>query len=91
MANEKRMNKSVATTDGMVNATILAKVQRCLVKQNYKQVDFVKKCTLLFEIDPRPFKATLAEVKAALAEQKAVLKTAEANLNRILPLAASGR
>ncbi len=79
----------VASMDGLVNATILAQVQGYLVKQNYKEGDFVKKGTLLFEIDPRPFQATLDEAKAALAKQQAVLQTAQANLNRILPLAAA--
>jgi len=79
----------VAATDGMVNASILAKVQGYLIKQNYKEGDFVKKGTLLFEIDPRPFEATLAEAKAVLAKQEAVLQTAQANLKRILPLAAA--
>ncbi len=79
----------VATMDGLVNATILAQVQGYLIKQNYKEGDFVKKGTLLFEIDPRPFQAALDEAKAALAKQQAVLKAAQANLNRILPLAAA--
>ncbi len=79
----------VATTDGIVNASILAKVQGYLIKQNYKEGDFVKKGTLLFEIDPRPFEATLAEARAALAKQEAALQTAQANLKRILPLAAA--
>ncbi|MFO7684825.1 MAG: efflux RND transporter periplasmic adaptor subunit [Desulfobacterales bacterium] len=79
----------VASMDGLVNATILAQVQGYLIKQNYKEGDFIKKGTLLFEIDPRPFQATLDEARAALAKQRAVLQTAQANLNRILPLAAA--
>jgi len=79
----------VATLDGLVNATILAQVQGYLVRQRYKEGDFVKKGTLLFEIDPRPFQAALDEARAALAKQQAVLQTAQANLNRILPLAAA--
>jgi len=77
----------VASMDGIVNATILAQVEGYLIKQNYKEGDFVKKDDLLFEIDPRPFRATLDEARAALAKQQAVLQTAQANLNRILPLA----
>jgi len=79
----------VATTDGMVNASILAQVQGYLIKQNYKEGDFVKKGTMLFEIDPRPFQAAVDEANAALAKQQAVLQTAQANLKRILPLAAA--
>ena len=79
----------VASMDGIVNATILAQVEGYLIKQNYKEGEFVKKGTLLFEIDPRPFQASLAEAKAVLARQQAVLTTAQANLKRILPLAAA--
>jgi membrane fusion protein (multidrug efflux system) len=79
----------VASMDGLVNATILAQVQGYLIKQNYKEGDFVKKGAMLFEIDPRPFQATVDEARAALAKQQAVLQTAQANLKRILPLAAA--
>jgi membrane fusion protein (multidrug efflux system) len=79
----------VASMDGLVNATILAQVQGYLIKQNYKEGDFVRKGALLFEIDPRPFQATLDEARAAQAKQQAILQTAQANLKRILPLAAA--
>jgi membrane fusion protein (multidrug efflux system) len=74
--------------DGIVNATILARVRGYLVKQNYKEGDFVKEGTLLFEIDARPFQATLDEARAVLSTHQAILHTAQQNLKRILPLAA---
>jgi membrane fusion protein (multidrug efflux system) len=77
----------VASTDGLVNATIQAQVQGYLIKQNYRDGDFVHKGDLLFEIDSRPFQATLDEAKAVLAKYEAILKTSEATLKRILPLA----
>lgn len=77
----------VASMDGIVNATILAQVEGYLIKQNYKEGDLVKKGDLLFEIDPRPFRAALDEARAVQAKQQAVLQTAQANLKRILPLA----
>lgn len=79
----------VATMDGMMNATILAQVQGYLIKQNYQEGSFVKKGTLLFEIDPRPFEASLDVAKAILARHQAVLNTAQSTLKRILPLAAA--
>jgi membrane fusion protein (multidrug efflux system) len=79
----------VASLDGSANATILAQVQGYLIKQNYKEGEFVKTGARLFEIDPRPFQAALDEAKAALAKQKAILQTARANLARIEPLAAA--
>lgn len=77
----------VATMDGLVNATILAQVEGYLIKQNYKEGDAVRKGDILFEIDPKPFQASLDEAKAVLARQEAVLQTARATLKRIVPLA----
>jgi membrane fusion protein (multidrug efflux system) len=77
----------VATMDGIMNATIMAQVQGYLIKQDYKEGDFVKKGELLFEIDPRPFQASLDVTKAVLARHAAVLQNAKATLERILPLA----
>lgn len=79
----------VATMDGLVNATILAQVQGYLMKQNYQEGSLVKKGDLLFEIDPRPFQASLDVAKAILARHQAILQTAQASLKRILPLAAA--
>jgi membrane fusion protein (multidrug efflux system) len=73
----------VGTLDGMVNATINAQVTGYLIKQNYKEGDFVKKGQLLYEIDPRTFQASLAQAKANLAQQQAVLQTNQLALNRI--------
>ena len=77
----------VGTTDGLVNATIRAQVTGYLIKQNYKEGDAVKKGQVLFEIDPRPFQATLDQSKGELALQQARWDTAKANLKRIRPLA----
>ncbi|MGP8153628.1 MAG: efflux RND transporter periplasmic adaptor subunit [Smithella sp.] len=77
----------IGTTDGNINATIRAQVQGYLIKQNYKEGDFVKKGQLLFEIDSRPFRAALDQAKGQLAEQQAKWLTAKADLARIIPLA----
>ena len=91
----------IGTTDGFVNATIRAQVQGYLIKQNYKEGDFVKTGQALFEIDPRTFQAALDQTKGALdqakgdleqskanvAVQQARWETAKANLARIKPLA----
>lgn len=78
----------VGTTDGYVNATIRAQVQGYLIKQHYLEGDFVKKGQILFEIDPRLFKAALDQAKASLAGAEARWTTAKADLARIRPLAA---
>jgi membrane fusion protein (multidrug efflux system) len=78
----------VGTADGFVNATIRAQVQGYLIKQNYREGDFVKKGQILFEIDPRTFEAALDQAKGQLAAYQARWDTAQANLKRIKPLAA---
>jgi membrane fusion protein, multidrug efflux system len=61
----------VGTLDGSVNANIQARVQGYLTSQNYKEGGVVKTGDLLFQIDPRPFEAALAQAKAALAQAEA--------------------
>jgi len=77
----------VGSLDGSVNAVIRPQVAGYLIKQNYREGDLVKKGQVLFEIDPRTFKAALDQAKAQLAQQKARHDTAKANLARIRPLA----
>jgi len=78
----------VGTADGLVNATIRAQVTGYLIRQDYKEGDFVKKGQLLFEIDPRPFQAALDQAKGELARQEAQHANAKANLDRVKPLVA---
>jgi len=78
----------VGALDGYVNAVIRPQVQGYLIKQNYREGEFVKKGQVLFEIDPRTFQADLDAAKAQLAQQQARHDTAKANLDRIRPLAA---
>jgi membrane fusion protein (multidrug efflux system) len=61
----------VGTLDGSANAQIRARVQGYLTRQNYKAGTVVKTGDVLFEIDPRPFEAALAEAKAKLAQAQA--------------------
>ncbi|HET6460078.1 MAG TPA: efflux RND transporter periplasmic adaptor subunit [Syntrophales bacterium] len=77
----------IGTTDGKVNATIRAQVQGYLIKQYYREGDFVRVGQILFEIDPRPFRAALDQAKGQLEQQQARWVTAKADLARIAPLA----
>jgi membrane fusion protein (multidrug efflux system) len=72
----------IASTDGVVNATIRAQVQGYLVQQNYREGDLVRKGQLLFEIDPRPFQATLSQAEATERQAMAALTQAEATLEQ---------
>ncbi len=77
----------IGTLDGMVNATIRAQVQGYLIRQNYKEGDYVRRGQVLFEIDPRTFQAALEQAKGQMEAQQARWTTAKANLARIKPLA----
>ena len=72
----------IASTDGSVNATIRAQVQGYLIQQNYREGDPVRKGQVLFEIDPRPFQATLDQASAAWDQTKAARNRAEASLEQ---------
>ena len=73
----------VGTLNGLVNAQILAQVTGYLVKQVYKEGEFVKKGQLLYQIDPRTFQAALDQAKGNLARQEALLITARLDMQRI--------
>ena len=49
----------IGTLDGSVNAQINAQVVGYILTQNYSEGSEVKAGDLLFQIDPRPFQATL--------------------------------
>jgi RND family efflux transporter MFP subunit len=86
----------IGTLDGLVNADIKAEVSGYLIEQDYKEGSFVKKGQLLFQIDPRPFQASLdlakgqlaqsegqlAQTRAQLAQAEAQVAVAEANQRR---------
>jgi membrane fusion protein, multidrug efflux system len=72
----------VATLDGFVNAQIRAQVSGLLLKQNYLNGAYVTTGTPLFEIDPRPFQATLDQANANLQQSNANLQRAEAQLGK---------
>jgi RND family efflux transporter MFP subunit len=78
----------VATLDGYVNAEIRPQVSGYLVKQNYQEGAVVRKGQVLFEIDPRPFQATLDGARGALAQAEASLAKSTIDVERDTPLAA---
>jgi RND family efflux transporter MFP subunit len=84
----------IGTLDGLVDADVRAQVTGYLLRQGYQEGAFVKKGQLLFEIDPRPFKAALDQAEGQLAQAKAALANAQAvqgrtqlDVERYTPLA----
>jgi RND family efflux transporter MFP subunit len=77
----------VATLDGYINAQIQPHVPGYIIRQNYKEGAVVRQGDVLFEIDPRPFKAALDQAKAQLAQSEAQLGKARLDVERDTPLA----
>src|SRR6195256_6921529 len=77
----------VATLDGYVNAQVRPQVSGYIIKQNYKEGSLVRKGQVLFEIDPRPFKAALDRAKGDLAQAQAQLGKSTLDVERDTPLA----
>ena len=77
----------VAILDGYVNAQIQPRVSGYVIQQDYKEGSVVKKGQILFEIDPRPFRAALDQAKAQLAQAEAQLGKATQDVERDKPLA----
>jgi RND family efflux transporter MFP subunit len=77
----------VATLDGFVNAQIQPQVSGYMIKQDYREGSVVQSDQVLFEIDPRPFQATLDQAEGQLAQVQAQLELARINVKRDTPLA----
>ncbi len=85
----------VGTLDGYVNAQIQPQVSGYLVRQNYGEGSQVEKGRVLFEIDPRPFQASLdqaqgqlGQAEGQLGQAQAQLVLAQINVKRDTPMAA---
>ena len=81
-----RVLERVATLDGFINANINAQVQGYIVSRDYQEGSVVKKGDPLFQIDPRPFQAALAQAKGTLAKDQANQIKAEADKKRAIDL-----
>jgi RND family efflux transporter MFP subunit len=81
-----RVLERVATLDGFINANINAQVQGYIISRDYQEGSVVKKGDLLFQIDPRPFEAALAQAGGTLAKDKANQVKADADEKRAMDL-----
>jgi len=75
-------------TQGFQDVDIRARVEGFLESVNFREGSFVRKGDLLYQIDPKPFQAALAQAKADLATAKARLERASNDVTRYTPLAA---
>ena len=72
----------VGTLNGVQNAQISARVTGYIEKIAYQQGGYVKKGDLLFQLDPRPFIASLDQAKAQLQEDQATMLMVESDAKR---------
>ncbi len=77
----------VAQTQSSHEVEIRARVNGFLEKRMYTEGSIVKKGTVLFVMDKKPFQTQVNAAAAALARQKASLEVARMNLDRVKPLA----
>jgi membrane fusion protein (multidrug efflux system) len=78
----------VGQTKGSQDVEIRARVEGYLDKFFFTEGAFVRKGDRLYQIDPKPFEATLAQAKANMATVKARLDQATITVNRLTPLEA---
>jgi RND family efflux transporter MFP subunit len=81
-----RVLERVATLDGFINANINAQVQGYIISRDYTEGSVVKIGDPLFQIDPRPYEAALAQAKGTLAKDKATQVKTDADEKRALDL-----
>jgi RND family efflux transporter MFP subunit len=80
------IHEGVATLEGFITANINAQVQGYIISRDYKEGSLVKKGDLLFQIDPRPFEATLDQAKGNLAVAQSNQTKADADVKRAIKL-----
>jgi membrane fusion protein (multidrug efflux system) len=77
----------VGQTKGSQDVEIRARVEGYLDRVAFTEGTFVRKGTLLYQIDPKPLQAALANAKANLATAEARLQKANTDVARLTPLA----
>ncbi len=78
----------VGQTESSQQVEIRARVSGFLEKRIYEEGSMVHQGGVMFQMDRKPFQASLDAARAEYAQQKARLDTAQANLNRVKPLVA---
>jgi RND family efflux transporter MFP subunit len=77
-----RYLEATGNTAAVNSADLVARVSGFIQEINYQDGAIVKKGTLLFTIEPEPYKVKLDQAKAAEAGARATLKQAQADFDR---------
>lgn len=82
--------QALGTVQPFSSVEIKSMINGRLEKVGFREGDLVKKDQILFEIDPRPFEATLSQAQATLARDKAILQNQKSLLDRNVSLVQKG-
>jgi membrane fusion protein, multidrug efflux system len=86
--DEPVVHEWIGTAEGDVNAEIRPKLEGYLLRRSYVEGRTVRQGDVLFEIDPRQFRAQLQQAEANLAQAAAAVAKADRDVARFEPLAA---
>jgi membrane fusion protein, multidrug efflux system len=78
--------RAIGHVDPYSSVALKARVGGEVVKVGFKEGQDVRKGDLLFQIDPRPYEATLAQMRAQLERDRAVAKNTEDQVKRYAEL-----
>jgi multidrug efflux system membrane fusion protein len=84
------VERSLGTVVANTLVQVVARVQGTLDRATFKEGQFVKKGDLLFQIDPRPFEAALAQAEAIYHRDQAQLQNALRDKQRYATLNEQG-
>lgn len=79
-----------ARAQGSKETQVRAQVGGILLKRNYVEGSHVEEGSVLFQIDPKPYKVALDQAQARLAQAEAEVKNAKIQLERTLKLFKQG-
>src|SRR5580704_8460574 len=77
---------TIGTVVSPITVSVIARVQGQLTKIYFKEGQTVKAGALLFEIDPRPYRAALDQARGQLAKDQGALDGAQRDLKRFQSL-----
>ena len=78
--------RAIGHVDPYSSVAVKARVGGEVVRVGFKEGQDVRKGDLLFQIDPRPYEATLAQMRAQLERDRAVAKNTEDQVKRYADL-----
>ncbi len=84
------LERTIGTVVAVSTVQVTAQVTGQLLSSNFKEGQIVHAGDVLFQIDPKPFAAALAQARAALARDEANTVSAEHDRARFTSLAAQG-